>query len=68
MICHNSGTPAENQPCKQGADEGVAETDPGRGKTEVPAKLSGITDKNNGGKIRGTIGKGAEPRSNIARA
>ena len=61
MLRHNTGTPAKDNPCQHGADDGVSKADPGGGYAVFPAELSGITDKNNGGEIGSAVSKGGEP-------
>ena len=61
MLGHDAGPPAQNDPGKQGTNQGISQTDPGGGNAVFPAELSGIADKNNGGKVRSTIGKSSKP-------
>ena len=68
MLGHNTGTAAKDNPCEQGTDERIANTDPGGSKTIFPAELSGIADEDNSGKIRGTISKRSQPWTNRASA
>ena len=51
MLCHDTGTSAEYDPCEQRADNGIAETDPSGSNSVFPTELTGIADKYNGGKI-----------------
>ena len=53
-VGHNAGTPAQDDPGEHGSDQGIADTDPGRGNTVFPAKLSGVTDEYDRREIRST--------------
>ena len=66
MLGHDTSAAAQDYPCKQGTDERVADTDPGGCQTIFPAELSGIADKDNGGKIRSAIGECSQPRTDRA--
>ena len=68
MSRHDTRATAQNLPCKERADKGISETDPGRGKTEVPTELSGITDEDNGREVGSTEGEGRQPRADVASA
>ena len=68
MLRHNAGTAAKHLPGEKRADKGVTESDPGRSKSEVPAELTRVADKDNGREIGGTEGKGGKPRAYRAAA
>ena len=51
MLGHQACSASENDPGKQRTEDGIADADPCGGKTEFPAELSCITDKNNCGKV-----------------
>ena len=61
MLCHDTGTPAEDDPGEERTDERVAKSDPGGGDSEVPPELAGITDKDNGLEIGGSVGERGKP-------
>ena len=63
MLCHDAGTSAEDVPCEQRADEGIAQTDPCGRHTELPAELTGIADKDDRREVRGTERERGQPRA-----
>jgi hypothetical protein len=68
MMRHQARPAAQDTPGQQRADQRVADADPGRRKTILPAELAGIADKNDSGKIRGAKGKSRKPGADIAAA
>ena len=63
MLGHDAGTSAQYVPSKQRADEGVAQADPGRSHTELPAELTRVTDEDNCREVRGTERERGQPRT-----
>ena len=68
VLGHYSGSAAKDDPCQQGADEGVAQTYPCGSDTVLPAELTGIADEDNGGEVGSAVGKGGEPGAYISSA
>ena len=68
VLGHNTGAAPQNDPRHQRADDRVADADPGGGNAEFPAELAGIADEDDGGKIRGAVGKRRQPRAHRAPA
>ena len=66
VLGHDTGSAAQDDPRHQGADQRVAKTDPSGSQTEVPAELSGISDKDNRRKVRCTKRKRRQPRAHRA--
>ena len=61
MLCHNPGSPAQNHPGQQGADDGVSNARPGGGDAVAPAELPGISHEHNGREIGSAVGESGEP-------
>ena len=68
MLGHDAGAAAQNGPGQQRAENGVADTDPGGGDTELPAKLTSVADKNNCGEIGRAVGESGQPRADAPSA
>jgi hypothetical protein len=61
MLGHDPGASSEYAPCEHGTEQCISDTDPGRSDTVFPTELSGVTDKDNGGKVAGTVSKSGKP-------
>ena len=68
MLCHESCASAEDDPCEKRADNGVSDTDPSRGDTELPAKLTCVADEDNGREVGCAVCEGGEPGTDTATA
>ena len=68
VLGHNAGASAQNHPCQQRADQGVADADPGGRDAELPAELSRVADKDNRGKVGGAVGERRQPRTDASAA
>ena len=58
---HVSGSFGKHEPSHESAENGVSDTDPHGGKTKRFSELSCVADKDNGGKIGGSVCKGGHP-------
>ena len=68
QVARAAAAAAQNRPSQQTADKGIAQSDPGGGQAEIPAKLTGITHKNHRREVGRAKGKGGEPGANGASA
>ena len=66
MMRHEARPTAQDPPGQQRADKGVADTDPGGGKSVLPAELAGVSDKDDRREIRGAESESREPGADIA--
>ena len=61
VLGHDPGAAAQNGPGQVGADDGVAQADPGGGDAVLPPELAGIAYQDDRGKIGGAVGEGGKP-------
>ena len=65
VLGHDTGPATQDPPGGEAADEGVAETDPGGGEAELPAELSCIAHEDDRREVRGAIGEGRQPGTDV---
>ena len=65
---HDTGAFSQNYPCQRTAQQRIAHADPCGRYAVAPAKLSGISDENDCGKIGCAISEGGQPRAYVSSA
>ena len=63
MLRHDPCPASQDDPCHQGADDGVSDSCPGRRDAVLPSELTCVTDEDNCGKIGGSVCESCEPGS-----
>ena len=68
VLGHDAGAPAQDDPRKQGADDGVAQAYPCRRNAVFPAELACVTYEYDRGEIRSAVRECCKPGANGASA
>ena len=61
MLCHDSCSSAQYDPCEQRTDDCVSDTDPCGSNTVFPTELSCVSDEYNSREIRCSVTESREP-------